>query len=131
MPGDREEYLHRVDGLKLTIINNPSDVDLYIDLAIAYFYLYQFDNVIEQITIALTLDPNRFVAWNLLADIYRIKGMYQAALQAYSLAIDNWDPEKDTDDIKVARETVFAMATCVDRTVPENNIIDKHNQKEV
>ncbi|MDT8297496.1 MAG: tetratricopeptide repeat protein, partial [Spirochaetaceae bacterium] len=78
--------------LKDAIDAHSESVELRYNLALQYKKIDRIDLMVDEITIALKLDPAYVNAWKLLGDMYSDQGNHEEALSSY-LKVVQFDPD--------------------------------------
>ncbi|EKD84239.1 MAG: SLEI family protein [uncultured bacterium] len=72
--------------LQQRIIENPRDVEAYLQLAMEYSLANNFVKAVETYFILLRIDPNNFHAYNNLGILYRKSGQFRDSIHCYQQA---------------------------------------------
>jgi len=85
-----EQFLLRQDIARLekALADEPGNADLILELGINYYASGDLDKAFDTYSRVLDVNPDDYIAWNNLGNVYRDQFNYQAAREAYEKALE-------------------------------------------
>ncbi len=79
---------YNIIKLEKTISNEGDNPDVLVELGVNYYVVQNFDKAIEAYTKATSLNPDDFIAWNNLGNVYRDLVNFRPANDAYKKSLE-------------------------------------------